>query len=83
VQVEDLRDGMKEPFCILLTCYQELKAKDDSRADAILTDAYNLLRTRAGKIGDEHLRGCFLNNVAVVRKILEAYEKNSLGALKT
>ena len=65
VQVEGLRDGMKEPFCILLTCYQVLKAKDDPQADSILEDIYNLMQTRAANISDEYLRGCFLNNVAV------------------
>jgi hypothetical protein len=78
-QVEDLRDGTKEPFRILLTCYQVLKANDDQRADAILTDAYNLLQARAANINDVHLRGCFLNNVAVNREIVEAYEKDRLG----
>jgi hypothetical protein len=76
-------DGTKEPFRILQTCYQVLKANNDSRADAILTDAYNLLQTRAANISDKHLRCCFLNNVAVNREIVEAYEKNTLGDLKT
>jgi tetratricopeptide (TPR) repeat protein len=67
-------DGTEEPFRILLTCYQVLKANDYPRADAILEDAYNLLQTRATNISDEHLRDCFLNNVAVNREIVEAYE---------
>ena len=48
----------------------------------ILTDAYKLLQTRAANISDEHLRGCFLNNVPVNREIVEEYEKNRLSALK-
>ena len=76
-------DGTKEPFHIFYSCYQVLKANDDPRADAILTDAYNLLQTRAANISDEELRDCFLNNVAVNREIVEEYEKNRLGALKT
>ena len=83
VQVEDLRDGMKEPFRILLTCYQVLKTKGDPQADSILEDIYNLLGTCAAKISDEYLRDCFLNNVTVNREIVEADEKNSLGTLKT
>lgn len=69
-------DGTEEPFRILLTCYQVLKANNDPRADVILSDTYNLLKTRAANISDEYLRGCFLNNVAVNREIVEAYEKN-------
>ena len=76
-------DGAVEPFRIYQTCYQVLKANEDSRADAILTDAYNLLQKRAANISDEHLRGCFLNNVAVNREIVEEYEKNRSGELKT
>ena len=76
-------DGSDDPFRIYLTCYKVLKANDDPRANTILTDAYNLLQTRAANISDEHLRGCFLNNVAVNREIVEEFEKNRLGALKT
>jgi class 3 adenylate cyclase/tetratricopeptide (TPR) repeat protein len=67
-------DGTEEPFRILLTCYHALKANDDPRADATLEDAYNLLQTRAAKISDEHLRDCFLNNVAVNWEIVSEYE---------
>ena len=67
-------DGAEEPFRILLTCYQVLKANDDPRAEPILIDAYNLLNTRATNIGDEHLRDCFLNNVAVNREIVAEYK---------
>ncbi|MBY8998718.1 MAG: hypothetical protein KGD60_13390, partial [Candidatus Thorarchaeota archaeon] len=76
-------DGTKEPFRILLTCYQVLKANHDPRSNTILEDAYNLLQTRAANISDDYLRYCFLNNVAVNREIVEVYEKNRLGALKT
>jgi tetratricopeptide (TPR) repeat protein len=76
-------DGTEEPFRILLTSYKVLKANDDLRTEAILKDAYNLLQTRAANISDEHLRHCFLNNVAVNLEIVETYEKNRLGALKT
>jgi len=71
-------DGTEEPNRILLTCYQVLKANHDPRANAILTDAYNLLQKRAANISDEHLRHCFLNNVTVNREIVEEYEAMSL-----
>jgi tetratricopeptide (TPR) repeat protein len=67
-------DGMFDPFRVLLTCYHALKANNDPRAEAFLMDAYNLLQTRAANISDEHLRDCFLNNVAVNREIVEEYE---------
>ena len=76
-------DGTEEPFRILLTCYQVLKANDDPRSAKILTDAYNLLQTRAANISDEHLRFCFLNNVAANREIVEEYENSGLGGLET
>jgi hypothetical protein len=69
-------DGTEEPFRILLTCYQVLKANHDQRAEAILEDAYNLLQTRAANISDEHLRDCFLSNVAVNQEIVELYEES-------
>lgn len=71
-------DGTVEPFRIYQTCYQVLKANEDSRADAILTDAYNLLQTRAINISDEELRHCFLNNVVVNREIVEEFERRGL-----
>jgi len=67
-------DGTKEPFRILLTCYQVLKDNSEPRSEVILTDAYNLLQTRAANISDEELRHCFLTNVAANREIVEAYE---------
>ena len=67
-------DGTEEPFRILLTCYHALKANTDGRAHSILTDAYNLLQKRAANISDEHLRDCFLNNVAINREIVDEYE---------
>jgi predicted ATPase/class 3 adenylate cyclase len=67
-------DGTIEPSHILLTCYKVLKANHDPRADAILTDTYNLLQKRFANIKDEHLRNCFLNNVAVNREIVGEYE---------
>ena len=71
-------DGTNDPYRIILTCYQVLEANLDPRADSILTDAYNLLQTRAANISDEHLRACFLNNVAVNREIVEKYQMMGL-----
>jgi len=48
-----------------------------------LSDVYSLLQKRAANICDEQQRGCTLNNVAVNREIVEKYEKNRLGTLKT
>ena len=76
-------DGTKEPFNIYLTCYQVLKANNDSRANPILKDVYNLLQKRAANISDDELRDCFLNNVAVNREIVEKYENRGLGGLES
>jgi class 3 adenylate cyclase/tetratricopeptide (TPR) repeat protein len=75
-------DGTLDPFHIYLTIFQVLKANNDSRAEAILTDAYNLLETRAVNISDENLRYCFLNNLAANREIVEEYEKSGLVGLE-
>ena len=75
-------DGTEEPFRIYLTCYQVLKANNDPRASTILTDAYNLLQTRATNISDEHLRQCFSNNVAANKEIVEEYEKGGFVRLE-
>ena len=74
-------DGTQEPFRIYLTCCQVLKANNDPRAPIILTDAYNLLQTRAANISDEELRNCFLNNVAANREIVEEFKKPDSGGL--
>jgi len=71
-------DGMDDPFRVLLTCYQVLKSNDDPRANTILSDAYNLLQIRAANISDEHLRDCFLNNLAVNREIVGEYQMMGL-----
>ena len=76
-------DGTKEPFRIYLVCYQVLKANNDPRAPSILTDAYKLLQKRAANISDDELRGCFLNNVAANREIVEEYEKSGLIGFET
>jgi len=70
-------EGTDDPFRVYLTCYQVLKVSKDPRAPKILTDAYNLLQTRAGKISDENLRYSFLNNLAANRDIMREYESEN------
>ena len=71
-------DGTEAPFRIYLTCVQVLNANQDPRASKILTDAYNLLQTCAGKISNENLRYSFLNNVVANRDIMREYESENI-----
>jgi tetratricopeptide (TPR) repeat protein len=66
--------GAWEPFRVYLTCYQVLQAAQDSRARDILQIGYRLLLARADKIGDPAIRRRYLEEVAVHREIVEAYE---------
>jgi hypothetical protein len=67
-------DGTEAPFRIYLTCYQVLKANQDTRASEILSEAYTLLQDRAGKISDKNLSHSFLYNVVANREIVREYE---------
>jgi tetratricopeptide (TPR) repeat protein len=67
-------EGMEEPFRVLLTCFQVLKATNDSRAGTLLSAAHRLLREQADRIGDEVLRRSFLEKVPANREILAEWE---------
>lgn len=64
-------DSTGEPFTVYLTCFNVLKANNDSRSRGIITTAAAQLRERAERIQDEHLRNGFLKKVAANRMILE------------
>ena len=70
-------DGTDEPLRVYLTCYRALRANRDPRAGEILEAAYRLLQERATCINDERLRRSFLENVAVHREILTAWQEDS------
>ncbi|MEZ4735684.1 MAG: BTAD domain-containing putative transcriptional regulator [Caldilineaceae bacterium] len=65
-------DGLEEPLRVYLTCYQGLQALHDSRADALVAQAYELLQKRAAQIDDPVLRRSFLENVAAHRSLRSA-----------
>jgi predicted ATPase/class 3 adenylate cyclase len=67
-------DGADERLRVYLTCYQVLHAAQDSRAEAVLSTTYTLLQEQAAKIEEEALRRSFLENVAVNREIVAAYQ---------
>jgi hypothetical protein len=70
-------DGTDEPSWVYLTCYQVLNANYDSRAEIILSIAYNLLKERAAKIGNETGQQMFWENVPYHRELLAAWlERN-------
>jgi class 3 adenylate cyclase/tetratricopeptide (TPR) repeat protein len=67
-------EGMNEPFRVLLTCFQVLKALKNPRAGPLLAAASRFLREQAGRLATEPLRRSFLENVPANREILAEME---------
>jgi predicted ATPase/class 3 adenylate cyclase/Tfp pilus assembly protein PilF len=70
--------GMSEaerPFRVHLVCYRVLRSDGDTRAEAVLERAYDLLQARAETIPDEATRWSFVTNVTVHREIVREYEE--------
>jgi len=61
--------GVQDPFCVYLICYQVLQAKGDERGRTILHFAANLLEEQANLLDDDSLKQSFLENVPVNRQI--------------
>ena len=70
-------DEVDEPLLIYLICYRVLQASHDPRAIDLLKPAYRLLQARAAELPDEDDRQTFLDNDAVHRAIVQAW--NSLA----
>jgi hypothetical protein len=70
-------EGPEFPQRDYFICYQALAAagQEENAYDA-LQSAHNLIMARAEKIIDPTLRQSFLEQVAVNREIVEAYEKH-------
>ncbi len=65
-----------ELFRVYLTCYYILvETADTETAKSVISQAYNRLRSRANKMGDEDLREQLLAEVAVYREITDLYQK--------
>ena len=82
-QVEEILEFLKtntltgtDDLRIFLTCYRVLEANEDLRAGEILNTAYRVLQERADKVSDAPLRRSLLENVAIHREIVEAYNLN-------
>ncbi|MCP4536400.1 MAG: tetratricopeptide repeat protein [Chloroflexi bacterium] len=56
-------------------CVQVLQANRDSRAQAVLEAAYQMLQKRVAKIASEELRRSFLENVTAHREIANEWER--------
>ena len=68
-------EGIEYPLEVYLTCYQVLQATaDDTRAEAILSTAHDLLQEQANAIKDEQSRHKFLTNISFHREIRTAWE---------
>ncbi|MBN1956382.1 MAG: tetratricopeptide repeat protein [Anaerolineae bacterium] len=69
-------EGTEEPFRTYLACYRVLDAAQDPRAAELLATAHSLLQEWAGRIQDQEIRRSFLDNVAVHRAIVRAFERS-------
>jgi len=73
-------EGIEYPLQVYLTCYQILSATAQGdptaieRAHSVLSDACTTLLDQAAKISDSTLRRTFLEDVAVNREIMAAWE---------
>jgi class 3 adenylate cyclase/tetratricopeptide (TPR) repeat protein len=67
-------DGADDPLQIYLTCYRVLQRAGAPRAAEILSTAYDRLQAEAATIGQAQQRASFLEEVAVHRDIVAAYQ---------
>jgi predicted ATPase len=65
--------GAEEPFRVYWTCWQTLQTVGDPRAEGVLSTAHGLLQEWAVRVGDEEDRRSFLEQVAINRKIVQAF----------
>lgn len=69
----------QRPQELLLIAYQILVANADSRAQAVLSQAWAYVQEQAAKIDDARLRHCFLTNVPVNRQLTQLVEAQAGG----
>jgi len=68
-------EGTDQPLRVYLTCHLVLSAMKDSRANALLNAAHDMLRTRVNGIADSERRKVFLENVPWNREILALWRE--------
>ncbi len=68
-----------EPYRVYLTSYHVFQVNEDSRAPAILGDAYRLLQEQANKISDDATRWSFLNNIPAHREVVMEFEHSQVA----
>ncbi len=68
--------GTDDPIMVYLTCYRVLDRMGETRARAILKDAYHLLQQSAASISDPTAREIFLMEIPHHREIVEAWKKH-------
>ncbi|MFZ6030007.1 MAG: tetratricopeptide repeat protein [Chloroflexota bacterium] len=71
--LEDDLNCCEDSLGVLFVCYRVLLANHDARTREILMVMHKRLQLRATSIEDQVLRDAYLHNVAVNRKILEAF----------
>lgn len=67
-------NGADQPMRIYLSCYQALHHLSDVRADAVLTQGFNILEAAASKITNPEARRSFLENVPEHREVMMLYQ---------
>jgi predicted ATPase len=66
-------EGLSDPFSVYLTCHRVLAAKQDPRAQELLSRSFALLQDQAARIRDDAVRDSFLNNVATHVELVRTY----------
>jgi DNA-binding SARP family transcriptional activator len=69
----NFQDTYVDAFPAYLACYHVLQANQDLRARRVLETAYTLLQRQAARITTETMRRSFLENVAVHRALVQAW----------
>ncbi|MBW7885834.1 MAG: tetratricopeptide repeat protein, partial [Caldilineaceae bacterium] len=66
-------------FRVLWACYRALQAAHDTRAAALLAEAYQRLLARATQLDDENLKQSYLSRVAIHRQIVEEFQRQEIS----
>jgi hypothetical protein len=72
-RTDNFQDTYVDAFPAYLACYHVLQANQDLRAPRVLETAYTLLQRQAARITTETMRRSFLENVAVHRALVQAW----------
>jgi class 3 adenylate cyclase/predicted ATPase len=68
--------GFEQPILIQLTCFKVLKAKQDSRAEKVLEQSYQLLQEIASRFKNPLEQQAYLEDIPANRALLTAWQEH-------